>query len=326
MNVSRRDFLKYCLGSAAALGLSSSVLGSLEKVLAAGGGPPIIWLSAASCTGCTVSLANRVSASSPTDVADLLINSVNLAYHPNLMGAAGDLAVSTLRGVVNSNNYILAVEGGIPTAFNGYACVLWTENDQEVTALQAVTSLAANAKAIISIGSCASFGGIPSGKPNPTAIKSVKAVTGKSTINIPGCPAHPDWVVGMIAQYLGGVTPVLDSYGRPTAFFPSSTVHDQCPRNGSDWALNFGINDLCLQGLGCKGPSTHADCPKRQWNNKANWCVGANAICLGCTESTFPDGFSPFFSATGALPRGHDRVDTSKTCLQCHGSNPNRDD
>ncbi len=114
MQVSRRNFLKYCLGSAAALGLSSSVLGSLEKVFAAGGGPPILWLSAASCTGCTVSLANRVSTSKPTDVADLLINSVNLAYHPNLMGAAGDLAVSTLRTVVNSKNYILAVEGGFP--------------------------------------------------------------------------------------------------------------------------------------------------------------------------------------------------------------------
>jgi hydrogenase small subunit len=331
VRVSRRDFLKYCLGSAATLGLSTSVLGNLEKVFATGGGPPIIWLSGASCTGCTVSLANLASVSKPTDAADLLINSINLAYHPNLMGAAGDLAVSTLRGVVDSKNYILAVEGGIPTAFNGYACVLWTEKDKnnqdkEVTALEAVTSLAQGALLILGIGSCASFGGIPSGKPNPTQIKSVKAVTGKSTINIPGCPAHPDWVVGTIAQLLGGVTPKLDSYGRPTAYFPSNTVHDRCPRNGRDWALNFGIDDLCLQGLGCKGISTHADCPSRQWNNQANWCVGANSICLGCTESTFPDGFSPFFSATGALPRGHERVDTNKTCIQCHGSSPGEDD
>jgi hydrogenase small subunit len=320
VRVSRRSFLKYCLGSAATLGLSSSLLGNLEKVLAAGTGPPIIWLSGASCTGCTISLANLASTSKPTDVADLLISSINLAYHPNLMGAAGDLAVKTLREVVNSKNYVLAVEGGIPTAFDGYTCVLWTEDGQEVTALQAVTSLAQGALVVLSIGSCASFGGIPSGKPNPTQIKSVKAVTGKSTINIPGCPAHPDWVVGTIAQLLAGVTPALDSYGRPKTYF-SSKVHDKCPRKDRDWALSFGINDLCLQGIGCKGPNTRADCPSRRWNNQANWCVGANSICLGCTESTFPDGFSPFFSATGAL-RSHKTVDTTKTCIECHGSGP----
>ena len=322
MRVSRRDFLKYCIGSAAALGLNSSLLGNLEKVLAAGGGPPIIWLSGASCTGCTVSLANRVSASVPKDVGDLLIDSVNLAYHPNLMGAAGDLAVSTLRTVVNSKNYVLAVEGGIPTAFNGYACVLWTEDNREVTAMEAVKSLAPNAKAILSIGTCASFGGIPSAKPNPAQIQSVKTVANKATINIPGCPSHPDWIIGTIAKLLGGVTPQLDSYGRPTAFFTSSTVHDRCPRNEKDWALNFGINARCLQGLGCKGPNTHADCPSRLWNNRTNWCIGANTICLGCTESGFPDGFSPFFTSTGALPLEHKRVNTTKTCLQCHDGNP----
>jgi len=39
MNVPRRHFLKCCAGSAAALGLEFSVLGTLEKVLAAGVGP-----------------------------------------------------------------------------------------------------------------------------------------------------------------------------------------------------------------------------------------------------------------------------------------------
>jgi len=89
-DISRRDFMKYCIGSAAALGLNLSVLGKLEKALAAGGGPPIVWLNGANCTGCTVSLANLFSSSpGTTNVADLLINTVNLVFHPNLMGAAG---------------------------------------------------------------------------------------------------------------------------------------------------------------------------------------------------------------------------------------------
>ena len=205
MKVTRREFLKYCTASAAALGLTSA-LGPLAKALAAGSGPPIIWLSASSCTGCTVSLANRISSSAPVDLADLLINTINLAYHPNLMGAAGDLAVQTLR-TVDDGSFILAVEGGIPTMYNGKTCILWSENGVDVTAMAAVNELAAKATKIVSIGTCAAYGGIPGGAPNPTTIKSVKALTGKTTINIPGCPPHPDWIVWTIAQLLAGQTP-----------------------------------------------------------------------------------------------------------------------
>jgi NiFe hydrogenase small subunit HydA len=317
VSVSRRDFLKYCIGSATVLGLDFTMLGRLEKALSAGGGPPIIWLAAANCTGCTVSLANRVSSSSPTDVADLLLNTVNLAYHPNLMGAAGDLAVSRLRET-EKGSFVLAVEGGIPTAFDGMTCMLWTENGEEITALRAVQELSQSAAHVLSIGTCASFGGIPGGDPNPTGVQAVSKISSKPPVNIPGCPAHPDWVIGTIAQLLAGSVPDLDSSRRPTSFYGSATVHDQCPRRDSGWAPTFGVDGKCLQGLGCKGSGTHADCPSRQWNNKTNWCIGANSICLGCTESGFPDRFSPFYGSAGALPPGHPEVTGS--CDQCHGS------
>lgn len=315
MKVTRRDFLKYCVGAAAVLGLEAPFLGNLEEVLA-GGGTPVIWLNAANCSGCTVSLANRISTTKPLDLADLLINTINLAYHPVIMGAAGDLAVQTLKSA-SSSKFILAVEGGIPTAFNGNTCMLWTENGKTVTALAAVKQLAPLASAVLSIGTCASFGGIPGGNPNPTGIKTVKAVTGINTINIPGCPTHPDWVVWTIAQLLAGKNPARDSNGRPTTLFGKS-VHSGCPRNGSDWAMAHGVDGLCLQNLGCKGPNTHGDCSTRLWNNKTNWCVGANAICLGCTESGFPDKFSPFYSSAGATPSGHKT--TMQPCSSCHGS------
>jgi len=290
MSISRRDFMKYCLSSAALLGLDSTGLGTLAKALAAGG-PNVIWLSGASCSGCTVSLANRIAPADPvTDIADLLVNHINLAYHTTLMGAAGDLAVSNLKTAA-AGSYILAVEGGIPGAFGGHACMLWTEDGKEVTALEAVKTLAARATAVLGIGTCASFGGIPGGRPNPTGILSVKAATGKSVISIPGCPTHPDWVVWTIAQLLAGRTPALDSYGRPTALF-SRKVHDACPRKEMDEAKTFGTMG-CLEELGCKGQETRADCPTRRWNNATNWCVGAGSNCLGCTESGFPDRFSP---------------------------------
>jgi len=321
MQISRRSFLKYCIGSAAVLGLDTPLLRSLEDAFAAGGGPRIIWLSAAGCSGCTVSLANIASASAPTDIADLLVNTIDLAFHPTLMAAAGDLAVSELRSAAGGS-YVLAVEGGIPTAFGGATCTLWTEAGREYTALDAVRTLGPGAAAVLAIGSCASYGGIPGARPNPTGIQAVSAVAGRAVINIPGCPAHPDWIVWTIAQLLGGRSPKLDSVGRPATLY-SSTVHDRCPRRTAGWAMGYGVDGACLQGLGCKGTATRADCPTRRWNGGTNWCVGANALCLGCTEQGFPDRFSAFYGSAGVLPGDHPQ--TQKQCIACHDESGGQD-
>ena len=302
MKVGRREFLKFCIGSAAALGLEASVVGKLGKALAAEGDglPTVVWLNGANCTGCTVSLANLMGTSAPTNIADLLINTIDLAFHPNLMGAAGDLAVSVLEEAT-ARPYILAVDGGIPTAFNGHTCLLWTEKNaggelHEVTAMEAVQRLAPGAQAVLSIGTCSSFGGIPGGNPNPTGIRSVAQLSGLPTVNIPGCPPHPNWIVSTIARFLAGSPPSLDSDGRPAFLFQgeSHNVHKNCPRRERDEVDTFGRIG-CLKELGCNGPKTQADCPKHLWNDGTSWCIGANAVCLACTENGFPDRFSPFY-------------------------------
>ena len=295
MRIHRRHFLKYCIGSAAVLGLPLTVLGKLEEALADATVPlpKVLWLNGANCTGCTVSLANLFSASGPTDIADLLVNTIDLAFHANLMGAAGDLAVKQLKDTAQGN-FILVVEGGIPTAFNGHSCLLWSENGKDVTAMEAVQMLAPKADVVLSVGTCASYGGIPAGNPNPTGIVSVGKLTGLPTINIPGCPTHPDWIVWTIASLLAGNVPPLDAQRRPKALF-GKKLHEICPRKGREEADIFGIPGECLKEVGCKGPETFADCPARKWNSGTNWCVGAGAICAGCTEQGFPDRFSPFY-------------------------------
>ncbi len=295
MRIHRRQFLKYCIGSAAAMGLPMSVLGKLEQAMAAGGTslPKVIWLNAANCSGCTVSLANLFSNTGPTDIADLLFNTIDLAFHPTLMAASGDLAVQQLKNTA-AGSYILAVDGGIPTAFNGNTCMLWTDGDKEVTALKAVEMLAPNAAAILSIGTCASYGGIAAGNPNPTGIVSVAELAGPDIINIPGCPTHPDWIVWTIAHLLAGEIPKLDENNRPTALY-GTKIHKNCPLRDREETKVFGEQDHCLKELGCKGPETTSDCPARKWNNSTNWCIGAGAICIGCTEPRFPDKFSPFY-------------------------------
>jgi hydrogenase small subunit len=329
LKVSRREFLKYCTMSAAALGLSSA-LGPLEKALANTDGPPILWLKGAGCTGCTVSLANLISGSAPVDLADLLINTIDLEYHPTLMGAAGDQATQILNNA-SAGTFVLVVEGAIPTLFNGITCEIYTHNGQPVTALSAVQSLAPLAAQVLSVGTCASFGGIAGAAPNPTEAMAVSDVTSVSPINIPGCPPHPDWIVWTVANLLAGNPVSLDSERRPTALY-GSTVHDQCPREPTSWSPTTWANSLsdtgkCTNGLGCKGKMTHADCPTRKWNNGVNWCVGqvgpdgngADSLCQGCTEPGFPDAFAPLFSTKG-YDQYHDLMidPPQRSCTGCH--------
>ena len=279
MDLSRRDFLKYCGASAALLGLSATDLARLGEALANTGGPTVLWLQGAACTGCSMSFLNRISTSSPMTAADVLISNINLVYHPNIMTMSGQEAAAVAENAYNAGGYILAVEGGVPTAFGGRTCWAWTYNGVDVTFQQAVTDLASRAAKILCVGTCASFGGIPAAGPNPTQIQSVSEATGKSTINIAGCPANPDWIVYPIARLLLNQSVPLDASGRPTAIY-GNTVHSACPRRNTP--------NNCLAPKGCRGPGVYGNCPTNMWNNGNNWCVNANAPCYACTEPTFP--------------------------------------
>lgn len=167
-----------------------------------------------------------------------------------------------------------------------------------------------NAGYILAVGTCASYGGIPAGNPNPTIALGVEetlsylGVPGRErppVINIPGCPSHPDWIVGTVAALLAGNMPELDGDGRPIQFFDSE-VHYNCPNRGKGAKAKVLGDPGCLAGLGCNGQQTHGDCPIRKWNASeaggygVNWCIGAGNPCQGCTEPEFPDGMSPFYA------------------------------
>lgn len=291
MKVTRREFLRICGITAATIGLSSADLLNLEEVLANPTAPAVIWLVGSSCSGCSVSLLNRIASTAPETVDKVLTDSINLIYHPTVMALAGESAVDELMKVRNAGNFVLVVEGAVPTAFGGAPCWAWTYHGQDVTLLEAVTDLAPRAAAILSIGTCACYGGMAAAPPNPTRAKGVGEVCGKPVINIPGCPPHPDWIVGTIAHFILGHSIPLDSYGRPTQFF-GMNLHDTCTRKDNNQSLNFGVDHECLLKLGCRGPVTFANCQTQLWNNGQNWCVDANAPCLGCVNPDFPTGKS----------------------------------
>ena len=295
--LTRRDFLRASSALVAALTLPATELlrpkeaQALETIA---GGAPVLWLQAQSCSGCSISLLNSISLST---IDGLLVGALDLESHPTLMASAGNLAVSAAEKTYRRGGYVLVVEGAIPTADGGKYCQLWPG----LTALEGVARYAKRAAFIIAVGTCAAFGGLVAGAPNPTGAKGLDAsYYGKTVIKLPGCPCHPDWIVGTVAHLLAnGTAPSLDSLGRPTEFF-QTRVHDRCPLRGSEEA-NMLAQPGCLSELGCKGRTTRADCPNRRWNSGGkdqvgvNWCIGSGAPCFGCTEPSFPDGMSPFY-------------------------------
>ncbi len=293
MTISRRDFLKYCTASAAALGLSGTDLLRLQQVLANPTAPTVLWLHGSSCSGCSVSFLNYIAGSDPTDAGDILLNHINLAYHPVLMAPAGLPAYQAAEAAYAKGGYVLVVEGAVATQFGGRCCWPWSNaNEVEETFQAVVTRYAGKAAKIVCAGTCASFGGIPASGGNPTLAQSVQAATGKATINIAGCPPHPNWVVWAIVQILLSKAIAVDANGRPTTLF-GKKVHDICPRKEKpkDKVL---AGTGCLRDLGCRGPDTEANCPSLKWNNAQNWCIDANAPCYGCTEPNFP-GTAAFY-------------------------------
>jgi len=275
---------------------------------------PVVWLQGASCSGCSISVLN---AASPT-IKHLLIDEVipgrhvNLRFHPTVMAGSGEVALEVLEGVEQElrGGYLLVVEGAIPTA-EGY-CSVGEVGDAPVSILSRVESLGRKALAVIALGTCAAFGGIPAAEPNPgkcVGVGEVFSSRGISTpfINIPGCPPHPDWFVGMVAAILLNGLPKpeeLDEFRRPKAFY-GKLIHENCPRRAyfdeGKFAQKFG-DEGCLYELGCKGPVTYADCPLRLWNNGTNWCIGNGAPCMGCVEPGFPDVVSPLYEKITDVP------------------------
>ena len=270
---------------------------------------PVVYLQTAACSGCAVTLLNTASPTIKNVLLDQIAPGVhiNLRFHPVIMAAAGEMAVQAMEDTAREGKgeYVLIVDGAIPTATGAVYGAVGERDGKPVTMLQRVTELAQDALAVIALGTCASFGGIPAAAPNPTGCRSVKQVLdakgiSRPLVNIPGCPPHPDWLVGTVASVILNGLPGasdLDDLLRPKAFY-GKLIHENCPRRAyfdeAKFAKKFG-DEGCLYELGCKGPITYADCPLRRWNSGTNWVIGAGAPCNGCTQPEFPDQTAPFY-------------------------------
>lgn len=267
---------------------------------------PVIYIQGAACTGCVTSTL----CSDYPSIKNVLLQDIvppfklEFIFHPNIMTASGNLAMDILEKAAKEKNYVLIVDGAIPTKDNGIYCVTGEKNGKKFTILEEVLNLAPYAIMVIAFGTCAAFGGIAGALPNPTGSLSVGDIFLSNKIktpliNIPGCPPHPDWLFGTIGEVLlNGLEKVeLDDLKRPKTYF-GKLIHENCPNRAyfdeGKFAKHFG-DEGCLYELGCKGPITYADCPLRRWNGKVNWVIGSGAPCNGCTQPEYPDFVGDFY-------------------------------
>jgi hydrogenase small subunit len=290
--ISRRKFIEFCgmLMAAAPVGLSLTSKASAEQVADRVGKakrPSVIWLHFQDCTGCSESILHT----SKPDVAELMFEVISLDYHETLMAASGYQAEKSLREAVEANKgkFVLVVEGSIPTKDSGVYMKLAGKPALEV--LQEVGSKAA---LVVAMGSCASWGGIPSADPNPTTAQGVDSLLkDKTVINVPGCPPNPYTLFSLILEYAAmHHMPALDAENRPK-FAYDRLIHEHCPRRAHFDAGRFASmygdeghrQGWCLYKLGCKGPVTHAPCSTLHFNEIPDvWPIGIGAPCVGCTE------------------------------------------
>jgi hydrogenase small subunit len=161
-------------------------------------------------------------------------------------------------------------------------------------------------QAVVTLGTCAAYGGIPAAAGSVTGGKSawewLKQVNNIDAlraalipplpplplVNIPGCPPNPDWVIHTIGAYILGLLNLdltTDSKGRPK-LTSTAIFHDKnyvfcqdCPRRDKGYAQKLckarktatKPKGLCMADVGCMGwivsdDCVRADCPTRMWN------------------------------------------------------------
>ena len=184
--ISRRSFLKFASYTASIMALPPGAASAMAEGLAAARRQSVIWLSFQECTGCTESITRAKAPS----IEDLIFDFISLDYHHTLQNASGHLAELPREQAMEENKgeYLVIVDGSVPLKDDGvYSTIAGMTN------LQMLQDTVRNAKAVISVGSCAAFGGIPGANPNPTgAVALDEIITDKPVINIAGCPPIPE--------------------------------------------------------------------------------------------------------------------------------------
>jgi hydrogenase small subunit len=289
--ISRRSFLKFCSLTATSLGLGSAYAPKIAHAMETKPRTPVIWLEGLECTCCSESF---IRSAHPL-TKDVILSMLSLDYHVTLMAAAGHQAEKQLADIKAKykGNYILAVEGNPPLNEDGMFCIEGGRPFVEI-----LKETAADAKAVIAWGACASYGCVQAAKPNPTRATPIdKVISGKPIIKVPGCPPIAEVMTGVVTYMLTfDRIPELDRQGRPKMFY-GQRIHDKCYRRPhfdagqfvEAWDDDAARKGYCLYKMGCKGPTTYNACSTVRWNDGVSFPIQSGHGCIGCSEEGFWD-------------------------------------
>lgn len=298
----RRQFLQFCTAAAAAAGFAKSGVAQVVSAFEKKEKPAVVWMHFQECTCCSESF---IRASHPI-VADALLDVLSLNYTETLMAASGFQAEKSLSDTIKNNkgNYIVLVEGAVPTKDGGVYCMIGGKTAESI--LQEVSK---DAAAIVAWGSCASNGCVQAAKPNPTHATPIHKLVSKPVINVPGCPPIADVMMAVVTHILVlGKIPALDNLGRPKEFY-GRRVHDTCYRRANydaglfveSWDDENARKGYCLYKMGCKGPVTYNACSVVGWNEGTSSPIRSGHGCIGCSEEGFWDQ-GPIYAHLATFP------------------------
>jgi hydrogenase small subunit len=294
--VDRRDFLRFCVTTAAAMGLEASIVPQVVSAMENKPRIPVLWLHGLECTCCSESFIR----SAHPIAQDVVLNMISLDYDDTLQAAAGFQVEEIRQNLVKNHpgGYLLAVEGNAPTKDGGVCCTIGGETFENI-----LRETAAHAKAIVAWGSCASTGCVQTAHPNATGAKPIhQLITDKPIINVPGCPPIAEVMTGVLTYILTfDALPELDRVGRPKMFY-GQRIHDKCYRRAffdagqfvEAWDDDGARKGWCLYKMGCRGPTTYNSCSTVKWNNGVSFPIGSGHGCVGCSEAGFWDN-GPFY-------------------------------
>ena len=309
--LSRRDFMKWASAITAMLMLPASFTPLVAEAAELMNRVPVIWIELQDCAGNSEAI---LRSDSPT-IDELILETIDLEFNETLMSAAGHQAEAHLEEVMKTfkGKYLCIVEGSIPIGVGKEWCTIGAKAE---TFEEHLLKVAGDAAAVVAVGTCATFGGVPAAAPNPTGAVGVQdIVKGKPIINIPACPANPANITGTILHFvLTGQIPELDHLNRPKFAF-AYRIHDNCERRAhfdagefvEEWGDDGAQNNWCLYKMGCKGPMTFNNCSIVRYNSSTNWPIGAGHGCIGCSEPQFWDKYAyerPMADANIKAPTG----------------------
>jgi hydrogenase small subunit len=286
-----------------------------------GDGMPVhvLWMTAGlGCDGESVAMTSATAPSLEDLLSGVIPGSPRMVLHnPMLAFATGD---DFMRAWYDAEEdrldpFLLVVEGAVGDerrSGSGH----WTGfgvdpiDGQPITVNEWIDRLAPKAAAIVAVGTCATYGGVPAMRNNPTGAMGVPDYLGwswKSRLDVPivclpGCPTQPDNMTSILLElmlFVAGIGPApeLDERLRPVSRF-ARTTREGCGRAGfteqGQFATTYGNDPRCLVKLGCKGPAAVCNVPQRGWVGGVGGCPNVGGICIGCTMPGFPDKFMPF--------------------------------